>query len=412
MKKLLIFTLITAITISQSACVFTLDQVSVDSTSSKSESSVSSYESSVSSYESSVSPLESSLPLQESSSPQITPAVKIASLNELRDYLNAKKEQDIFEIEFEYVGDPNEVNGETIARITAACCITWWCENGNEYRILIYEYPGDRIADAYRTGNTDKLNSEERLVLAEAERIVNEAKAKADTELELEILLHDAIADNVLYIAPSTDVPDPNNPPRHLTAVGALLDKEANCQGYADAFYLLATMAGFTVGRMNVYNDDGWHLVNTILLDNEWYVVDVTFDDTVLYSDGIQPSYRFLNAGRNACVEYVWGSEMEYHRLADKCDESYFYFNDCEKTDFEYEKTFSDIDSLAEMMVNKYLADGTDEFQTLLLGQTADWTLLSDALKGIETNGVRFKYTIWAYSNNFGTFFLVRFAQN
>ncbi|MBO5767526.1 MAG: hypothetical protein J6R49_03275, partial [Clostridia bacterium] len=117
MKKLLIFTLITAITISLSACVFTLEQVGFDSASSKSESSVSSYESSVSPLESSVSPLESSTPLQESSSPQITPAVKIASLNELRDYLNAKKEQDIFEIEFEYVGDPNEVNGETIARI-------------------------------------------------------------------------------------------------------------------------------------------------------------------------------------------------------------------------------------------------------------------------------------------------------
>ena len=333
----------------------------------------------------------------------------IASLTELRDYLNGKKAGGEFELEFRYTGAPEEVNGETLARITSACCITWWLNNGNEYRIIIYEYPGDRIADAYFSGDSSDLSYDEKRTLAEAEKILEAARAEADSEFELELLLHDAIAERVTYFNGSTEVPDAKNPPRHLTAVGALLDKKANCQGYTDAFYLLATMAGFKVGRMNVYNSDGWHIANTVFIDGEWYIVDVTFDDSVVYTDGVQPSYRLFNAGRDMCLEYEWGEEMEYYPIADETDENYFYFNDAKDTEFYYEKAFQNVEMLAESIVNEYLNGGNDEYQTVVLGANLDWSVLGDALNNVDTNGVRFRYTIWAYSNGRDTFFLVRF---
>lgn len=334
---------------------------------------------------------------------------KIPTLTALRDYLCSQKERGNFELEFIYTGDPNEVNGETIARITSACCITWWCDNGNEYEIIIYEYPGDKIADAYFGGNTESLNYDERKTLAEAEKILEQARSEADSDFELELLLHDAIAERVTYYAGPTEVPDPESPPRHLTAVGALLDKKANCQGYADAFYLLATMAGFRVNRMNVYNEDGWHIVNTVLLDNAWYIVDVTFDDSVVYTDGVQPSYRLFNAGRDVCAEYAWGDEMEYYPIKNESDENYFYFNDAESTEFDYEKAYTDIDLLAETIILDHLNGGGNEYQTLLLNRSFDWSVLDEAMQKVDTNGKPFTYTIWAFENGKDTFYLVRF---
>lgn len=344
---------------------------------------------------------------QESGLPSDMP--EIATLTELRDYLNGKKLQGETELAFRYTGNLYDVDGDTIARILATCCITWRCDNGNEYRIVIYEYPGDRIARAYLSGDTSALGADERATLAEAEKIVSAARAQSDSEYELELLLHDAVAQRVSYINPSTDVPDAENPPRHLTAVGALLDKKANCQGYADAFYLLATMAGFTVGRMNVFNSDGWHLVNTVLLEDKWYVVDVTFDDTVVYSDGVQPSYRLFNAGRDMCIEYEWGAEMEYFPIADKSDSNYFYFNDAENTVFDYPKSFRSIDALAKSIVDGYLNGKGNEYQTMLIGKSLDWTALDNALQSANASNANMLYTIWAYSNGRDTFYLVKF---
>lgn len=404
MKRLFVLILLLSLVFSLCSCLLTVprtdDQPDKTDNTSLTENSKNGYE-----YTSSTAEPESSL------APEKTVA-EIATLTELRDFLNESKENGIFELEFKYVGDPSEVNGETIAQISTACCVTWWCENGNEYRIIIYEYPGDVIAKAYLSGDTSHLSADELATLDVAEDIVEAAKAKADSVYELELLLHDAIAERVTYINPSTDVPDPKNPPRHLTAVGALIDKEANCQGYTDAFYLLATMAGFTVGRMNVYNDDGWHIVNTLLLDGEWYVVDVTFDDTLNFSDGQKPSYRLFNAGRDFCTEYVWGEEMEYNRLAEKSDENYFYFNDGESTDFEYKKGFDDVNELANSLVDEYLATQKSELYAMLVGEEVEWSVLSDALKQVDTDGVTFHYTIWAYSNGAGTYFIVNFAQN
>ncbi len=411
MKKLVLFSLITALLLSLCSCFFELYPIEVsDNTENSHNSDYSvSFDKFESSYESSAQESSEAPEISKQESSEASDMTEIASLTELRDYLNGRKLQGETELTFRYTGNPYDVDGDTIARILATCCITWWCDNGNEYRIIIYEYPGDRIAKAYLSGDTSALRADEKATLAEAEKIVNAAKAQADSEYELELLLHDAIAESVTYINPSTDIPDVNNPPRHLTAVGALLDKKANCQGYGDAFYLLATMAGFTVGRMSAFNSDGWHLVNTILLDNKWYVVDVTFDDTVVYSDGVQPSYRLFNAGRDMCIEYEWGAEMEYFPIADKSDSNYFYFNDAENTVFDYDKDFQSIDALAKSIVDGYLNGESKEYQTMLIGKSLDWTALDSAIQSANVSNAEMQYTIWSYTNGRDTFYLVKF---
>lgn len=353
----------------------------------------------------SLSPDESEI-YAESDVSDITEITKISSLTELRDYLNGNKAQDIFELRFEYDG---ELDGETIARISNACCINWRVENGNEYYVTVFEYPGERMIDAHLSGDTSGLDEDELRTLEAAKQIVEEAKEITENDFELELLLHDAIMKNVVYYGGPTAVDDPENPPRHLTAVGALLDGSANCQGYSDAFYLLATLAGFTVGRMNVYNSDGWHMANTILLDGAWYIVDVTFDDTVIYTDGVQPSYRFFNAGRDMCVEYEWGAEFEYYPIADETDENYFYYYNDSESFYGYEKVFTDIDVMAQHLVDLWLYSGRSELHTVIQNGIYDWTDLQAAFNRADSDSAAFGYTIWTFNNGIDTFFLVRF---
>lgn len=65
------------------------------------------------------------------------------------------------------------------------------------------------------------------------------------------------------------------------TAYGCLVEREANCEGYAKAFNLLASKAGLKSVLITGKNDKGEnHAWNQVNIDGQWYNVDVTWDDT------------------------------------------------------------------------------------------------------------------------------------
>ena len=335
--------------------------------------------------------------------------VELDTLDEVRDFLNGQKGQGIFEIDFVYNGDKSELDGPTIARITSSCVIfhTVW---KNKYEVTLVEYPGDRIVDAYFSGDQSELNSNEQLALRTAVKMVEEAKAKANSDIELEILLHDMLAEKITYYGVSTDVPDHKDPPHHLTAVGALVNGKANCQGYTDGFYVLASIAGFEVGRMNVYNSDGWHILNTIKLDGKWYAVDVTFNDCMADGSEYIPSYRLFNVGKDRMLEYFWGSEMEYYPLERATDEKYFYFMSDAESEYGYKKAYTDIKDMAQDMIDRWLDEKMAVQCAMYVDNVADWELLSKAMEEADTRNERIFWTIWTYTNGRDTFYTVKIS--
>lgn len=70
---------------------------------------------------------------------------------------------------------------------------------------------------------------------------------------------------------------------RSQEAYGVLVDGSAVCNGYAQAFHLLAAGAGITsvvvTGEANGGVTTGAHAWNRVLIDGEWLVVDTTWDD-------------------------------------------------------------------------------------------------------------------------------------
>ena len=318
---------------------------------------------------------------------------QVASLTEFRQYYNQQVEQDIFDIVFEYTGntdDFEDLGAYQLADSNASAIFTY-PDQETRYCITVMEHPGYRIVDAYRTGDTSLLDADELLTLNEAIRMVDEAKAQAASELELERILHDMLAEKVIYdTSIGTTILDVREPLRHLTAVGALLDGIANCQGYTDAFYVLGSIAGFEMDKMVVgaYNP-GDHITNVIKLDGSWYIVDVTFDD----SPGVLPYFMF-NVGVDIASEhYSWGVEAVDEPLAELSDGHYYYYMEGNELD-----SFETQAAAADFIISRYRKTGQTEFIVMLLNQEASPTAFNQQVNQVaERNNVSANWSTWTF---------------
>ena len=138
----------------------------------------------------------------------------------------------------------------------------------------VVEYPGTRVANAYLSENKTQawrtLTDEEQKLYNIAVDIVNEAN-KCPSEREKALYIHNAICGRMKeYVAKNE---------RNKTAIGALVDGYAQCQGFSDAFYMLGRMSGLNVGRLFGEADGIAHVWNWITFeDGKSYCVDVTND--------------------------------------------------------------------------------------------------------------------------------------
>lgn len=138
-------------------------------------------------------------------------------------------------------------------------------------------YPGTRIVNAVRAENYMDLDHRERETLSAAMELAD--ACRREDPLETALLIHDALCERIAYT-------DDENSDEDDNAIGALLDGRANCDGYADAFYLAGTLAGLEVRYQHGSSRrDGGntgevsHMWNLIKIDGTWRMVDVTWDD-------------------------------------------------------------------------------------------------------------------------------------
>ncbi len=241
-------------------------------------------------------------------------------------------------------------------------------------QVLTY-YAGDVILDAWEKGDTSGLNEDQKAVLELALELVEQAKAETDSELELEIWLHDWICKKVRYDSPDMDVTTFEFMRlRELSCVGAMLDGKANCQGYTDAFYLLGNLAGFDVERV-MGDAGGGHIWNTITLDGQQYIVDVTFDD--INEDNYSGwTYTYFNVPWDEAVYSIDGGADTVPDIATEfaLDKSYFGANEC---------SFRSLKGAAE-----YLAKNkSDSFtRVVVLDRNISWDEFDKAMDSAVTS--------------------------
>ena len=203
--------------------------------------------------------------------------------------------------------------------------------DGNDTYLVveIENYPGTRISEAYLRDDTSFLTPDELEIYDAVLEALNDVSPNDfDDEYFQELFLVKFLDEWVSYTTADYSTAN-QNMPRFVTAVGAFLDRKANCQGYSDAFYMLGNMWGFEVKRVVGYTDGGGlHMWNTITFDDgRTYFVDVTWEDNQI---------QFTEAGEtgnniyfNAPVEimkatHTWDESLT-GRVVKNFDDRYFY---------------------------------------------------------------------------------------
>lgn len=125
------------------------------------------------------------------------------------------------------------------------------------------------IIHAYKTGRTSSLNERQLALYDKYCQIIKENTSITKTAAMNELAIHDYLVDNITYSGMTAE----------YAAYDALFTGNAVCMGYAECFQTLMEMLGIECVPVTGYADGQSHIWNMVCLDNEWYQVDVTWDD-------------------------------------------------------------------------------------------------------------------------------------
>lgn len=149
------------------------------------------------------------------------------------------------------------------------------------------------------------------------------------TDYEKELALHDYLVKHCVY---SEEVVQ-NAESDIYRAYGALVNRDAVCNGYAEAMQLLLLCAGvntrFVLGTADGI-DHAWNLVE---LDGKWYHLDSTWDDPKP-DQGENTVHPYFNVTDAVMEEsHIW--DKENYPQADDMNYNYYVQNDSYFKDFE-----------------------------------------------------------------------------
>ena len=163
-----------------------------------------------------------------------------------------------------------------------------YTELGEDVRVTLWpEYRfSARCLDAIANGRTDALSNDEYAAMNKALMLAGIAREERDMEaVERRAAL--LLCEHVTFAEPEGQTDTEAEDPR--SGLCALLHGKANCQGYADAFCLIANLCGLECRIVTGWTADGVsHVWNRLALPAP-HDADVTLMDT-----GDTPDMRYL----------------------------------------------------------------------------------------------------------------------
>lgn len=151
--------------------------------------------------------------------------------------------------------------------------------DGN-YLVLYSKYSYDEITAAFKEINTV------------SERILSQIPDNAD-ELECERIIHDALVDDITYDFEAAASDDSTADAFNM--YGALVKKKAVCSGYAYAAKMLLNRVGIECRTVVGMSKNSGHMWNQVKINDKWYHLDVTWDDSATESDVLYSRYNYFN---------------------------------------------------------------------------------------------------------------------
>lgn len=113
------------------------------------------------------------------------------------------------------------------------------------------------------------------------------------SEYRREVMIHDLIINTADYDTEAAALP--KQYPRAYNIYGFFVNKKAVCSGYAPAAKLLLNLTGIESITVNGTSKGEGHMWNAVKIDNNWYQLDVTWDDPVLKDSSGIIRYDYFN---------------------------------------------------------------------------------------------------------------------
>ncbi len=193
----------------------------------------------------------------------------------------------------------------------------------------------------------------------EGENIKAEVEAAADkvinmidyqmTDVDKIRLFHDYIIKNCTYYSDILNYSDEEienimDESNYDNAYGVLVEKKAVCEGYARAFRYLCQKSGIACELISGSGSGEQHMWNVVCVDNQWYHIDLTWDDPLTNSN-----YAYNNISYN--YFNVNDEEINKDHII---DETFFKYPECTSDEANYFKYYdmvaSDTEKAAEIL--------------------------------------------------------------
>ena len=182
------------------------------------------------------------------------------------------------------------------------------------------------INNAFSSGNTDKLTSDEKTLYDMVVSIAKKLKGSSDYDTVKNI--HDYLVSNIAYPASwsGTGVHSLNY---------ALNKNVCVCDGYAKAFYFLCKANGIEAlivgGDATDEHGTDSHAWNKVKINGKWYTIDVTWDDPFPDDPGNVRYDYFLIKDSDISKSHKWDDQGIPDAYSDDLGIVYVTFKDVEK---------------------------------------------------------------------------------
>lgn len=194
-------------------------------------------------------------------------------------------------------------------------------ENG----YVVYRQPGEAdmtvydtsgIVSAYRSGEDAALSEQDKEILRVCQEAISEVIRADMTDYEKELAIHDWIikwADYDQGAFADREGENASNP------YGILVDRKGICLGYATTFdlfmELLVIPSRLVVGASFDSTED--HAWNIVLLDGEWYCVDLTWNDHITWEQLSEQEADKEWQAMDEILHRYFNVTSDYMRLSD-----------------------------------------------------------------------------------------------
>jgi len=167
-------------------------------------------------------------------------------------------------------------------------------------------YDDAKVVEAYKSGSAEGLGEQDKYVLEQAKKVIDENITDEMTDYEKEKAIYDWLIAYTDYNSAGLAVISAGDEYSHLP-YGVFKYHQAICVGNATTFKLFMDMLGIE-NELIHSTEEGEHAWNMVKLDGDWYHCDATFDG----GTGENPGYAFFNVPDSVKDDgsYPWNHEV------------------------------------------------------------------------------------------------------